>query len=201
MSTSRPTVPPSVRRSVLKEFNHRCAICGGDNPQIHHIDENPANNDPQNLLPLCPNHHLTDQHSPTRKHDQGILRLFRKFKDPAILKPQFQPLYIRFKFIETLATDSNVDSGSIVSRARDLTNFIKPMEMGSYYSEVIDNLLMPPPMHLHITVTDPEMIRQQNIQFLRERTGPHKTKILEARDRIIGLLIELLRFQNWPDTK
>ncbi|MDQ3011542.1 MAG: HNH endonuclease, partial [Acidobacteriota bacterium] len=78
---------------MLKEFNYRCAICAIDNPQLHHIDETPSNNDPMNLVPLCPNCHLIDQHNPTRTLDPIKLSLFRKFKDPFILKSQFDPLF------------------------------------------------------------------------------------------------------------
>jgi 5-methylcytosine-specific restriction endonuclease McrA len=65
MPQSRAKIPTALREAVLKSYNHRCAICGSDHPQIHHIDENPGNNDELNLLPLCPNCHLTDQHNPT----------------------------------------------------------------------------------------------------------------------------------------
>jgi hypothetical protein len=55
MRKARPSILRPIKDSVLREFNHRCAICGKERPQIHHIDENPANNDPLNLIPLCPN--------------------------------------------------------------------------------------------------------------------------------------------------
>src|SRR5215217_4223395 len=53
MSKTRLHIPKVTRDGVLAEFNHRCAICGADKPQVHHIDENPSNNDPTNLIPLC----------------------------------------------------------------------------------------------------------------------------------------------------
>lgn len=35
-----------------------CVVCGEDKiVEVHHLDENRANNDPSNLIPLCPNHH------------------------------------------------------------------------------------------------------------------------------------------------
>lgn len=42
-------------------FNHHekcCIVCGEDKiVTVHHIDENHNNNDPVNLVPLCPTHH------------------------------------------------------------------------------------------------------------------------------------------------
>lgn len=35
-----------------------CVVCGESNiVEVHHLDENHNNNDPSNLIPLCPNHH------------------------------------------------------------------------------------------------------------------------------------------------
>lgn len=95
----RLPIPRAVRDSVLREFSHRCAICGADRPQIHHIDEDPSNNDPVNLLPICPNCHLTDQHNPTAPADPQKLALFRRYKDPTILSPQFEPLFSRASYL------------------------------------------------------------------------------------------------------
>jgi 5-methylcytosine-specific restriction endonuclease McrA len=79
MPKDRPAIPKAVRESVLSEFNHRCAVCGEDKPQVHHIDEDPSNNDPMNLIPLCPNCHLIDQHNPTVPINARRLRLFRRY--------------------------------------------------------------------------------------------------------------------------
>lgn len=36
----------------------KCIICGEFNAvEVHHLDENSKNNDPRNLMPLCPTHH------------------------------------------------------------------------------------------------------------------------------------------------
>ena len=50
MAKQRVNPSKAVRDSLLDEFNHRCAVCGVDRPQVHHIDENPSNNDPLNLI-------------------------------------------------------------------------------------------------------------------------------------------------------
>jgi hypothetical protein len=46
------------RAIAEKHHEIKCIICGFDKVvAIHHIDENKKNNDPSNLIPLCPNHH------------------------------------------------------------------------------------------------------------------------------------------------
>jgi hypothetical protein len=131
VSKRRLPIPRLIKDRVLAEYRHRCAICGEDRPQLHHIDENPDNNDPQNLLPLCPNCHLTDQHDPTAPVDPLKLRLFRQFKDPAILTPQFHPLFRRFAYLLTLTDTSDLSEAEAAQV--DLIGFIKSLERGAYY--------------------------------------------------------------------
>jgi hypothetical protein len=41
-------------------YNHgkKCVVCGEERiVEVHHMDENNKNNDPKNLVPLCPTHH------------------------------------------------------------------------------------------------------------------------------------------------
>lgn len=46
------------RRICFRHHPKCCAICGFDRVvEVHHFDENHRNNDPRNLVPLCPNHH------------------------------------------------------------------------------------------------------------------------------------------------
>jgi hypothetical protein len=44
MTKTRQPIPRNIREKILNEYNHRCAKCGSDKPQIHHIDEDPSNN-------------------------------------------------------------------------------------------------------------------------------------------------------------
>jgi len=57
----------TISRLIRELFNQHCARCGRDcqgirsgeeQLQVHHIDENPENNDPENLIPLCARCHL-----------------------------------------------------------------------------------------------------------------------------------------------
>ena len=60
MPKKRPHVPAPVRRSLFIEAGYRCSIwrCTAESSlEIHHIDGNPSNNAPENLLVLCANHH------------------------------------------------------------------------------------------------------------------------------------------------
>lgn len=43
-----------IRDTVLERDGHRCAVCGGgEDLHVHHVDRNPTNDDPANLITLC----------------------------------------------------------------------------------------------------------------------------------------------------
>jgi hypothetical protein len=190
----RPTVPRAIKERVLAEFRHRCAICGADRPQLHHIDEDPANNDPQNLLPLCPNHHLSDQHDPTAPVDPSKFKLFRQFKDPAILTPQFHPLFRRVAYLLALTDNSDV-SGAHEAHV-ELVAFINGLGMGKFYHKQIHDLLADSgPWVATVGESDAESRRQR-----AERQRRYRAKLLKNRDKAIELIIEMLRYQDWPLT-
>jgi len=53
----RPTRPARVDLGIQMLCGFRCCICGITNIQIHHIDGDPSNNEPSNLVGLCLPHH------------------------------------------------------------------------------------------------------------------------------------------------
>lgn len=53
----------SYRSTCFLYHSKKCIICGENNiVSVHHLDENRENNNPDNLIPLCPTHH-TYMHS------------------------------------------------------------------------------------------------------------------------------------------
>lgn len=58
-NVNHPTWTGENYRAIAKLHHEMiCAICGEDKiVSIHHYDENHYNNDPKNLIPLCPTHH------------------------------------------------------------------------------------------------------------------------------------------------
>jgi len=193
----RENVPKATKEKVFNEFNHRCAVCGTDRPQLHHIDENPSNNEAMNLIPLCPNCHLIDQHNPIQPLDSFKLVLLRKYKDPHILKPQFHPIFTRLRFLFTLTDD--LDALQLDERAEELVEFIRELEKGSFYSKKIADLIRMTHSTSFLVIGDPESER------LWKETGKddkrnYLIQLEKVRYQAIDLIIELLRYQNWNNT-
>jgi hypothetical protein len=137
-----------------------------------------------------PNHHLTDQHNPTAPVDPAKLRLFREFKDPVILSPQFHPLYIRFAYLMRVETESDLD------RARastvELIAFVNALKMGGFYhTRVADLLVDNAPSRWGSDPVDEEGDKRRKEAYYRE-------KLVENRQEAIDLIIEMLRYQDWP---
>jgi len=55
--STRIPIPQSVQDAVLLANRHACCVCQGKKVQLHHIDENPANNAAENIAALCLDHH------------------------------------------------------------------------------------------------------------------------------------------------
>lgn len=163
---------------------------------MHHIDENPANNDSQNLLPLCPNCHLRDQHNPTRKIDIPRLKLFREFRDPAILKPQFHPLYLKQLFLDSIE-EREWPINMLRDQAEELTDFVAALEMGAFYSKRLKEIFYVSDRHYEIT-EDGRVVHYTNEQLLEQAKEYRGTLVLH-RNVVKALLIEMLRFQPWAN--
>jgi len=72
----------------FKYHEKKCIICGEDIcVSVHHYDENHDNNDPRNLVPLCPTHHM-----------------YLNFNDHKYLLKECIDEYVK-KFIESFIAD------------------------------------------------------------------------------------------------
>lgn len=187
MAQNRTRPKKATLADVLNEYNHLCAICGAPRPQVHHIDEVHSNNDPLNLLPLCPNHHLVDIHNPTKKPDPLKIALFRQFKDPQILSPQFEPIFQRLRF---LLVPFDRDGWALGGLGIELAGFVHGLSMGSYYCSKIMALTAWPQPRPHAE-EEKERVLVENDEIYFDQLRRNKRLVLE-------LCVELLRYQSWP---
>ena len=83
MSKKRIPIPRETADELLVNCKHSCCICEHWGVEIHHIDGNPANNDPDNLIPLCGNcakmvHVPFPPEARIQGYTQEQLKLYRK---------------------------------------------------------------------------------------------------------------------------
>ena len=182
MPKKRTRPPKAIAESVMKEFHHKCAVCGRHEPQIHHLDEDPGNNDPLNLLPLCPNCHLQDAHDPTSPPDPRKLRLFRAYKDPLILDPRFHPIFLRM--IVLFNHDFMMQGGdNYGARVHEFVDFVGQFQMGQFYSARIINMF--------------EYWMPKAQRGASEPQVDTKAYSGELFRTVEALAVELLRYQGW----
>lgn len=68
------------RRICFEHFSKKCALCEWNVVvDVHHVDRDRKNNEPQNLIPLCQNHHKLTQLKRFRKDlDNQIAEIIKK---------------------------------------------------------------------------------------------------------------------------
>jgi len=82
--TNRPSLPAELRRAIEVESGHACAVKGCSEHtylEIHHIDQDRNNNNPQNLILLCDKHHKMAHNDVI---DRKALRLYKAELSPRI---------------------------------------------------------------------------------------------------------------------
>jgi hypothetical protein len=186
----------TVETQVKREFNYLCAICGKPNPHIHHIDGNHSNNEVENLLPLCPNHHLLDAHSPTDPIDPLKLKLFRRHRDPAILLPQFQPLFRRMRFLFDIDVQS-LELRTVAAQASELIDFVSYLEIGGFYRDQLTKLIGWNPGVRYEAFDQPA---EYYAKIKREQTAEYSAQLSTGVEPAVALIVELLRFQPWKQS-
>lgn len=94
MAKERVTIPDEIAVQVLFNSDRTCCVCRASKQvQIHHIDDDPANNDPENLAVLCLLCHDDTQIRGgfARKLNAGLVRMYRNSWNASVklkLNPQ-----------------------------------------------------------------------------------------------------------------
>lgn len=71
----------SYRSTCFKYHKKECIICGENKiVTVHHFDENRNNNNPENLIPLCPTHHHYCHSRYKYEIENMILEYIKNFK-------------------------------------------------------------------------------------------------------------------------
>jgi hypothetical protein len=115
--------------------------------------------------------------------------LFREYKDPAILKPQFKPIHDRMFYVCSFSTLSCFE---IEEAQRELTDFIASLEMGTCYEGKIWSVN---PVDVHFTIVNPEGNEYERT-VSEQDAKCHQTIAVNAK-KVESLVIELLRYQEW----
>jgi hypothetical protein len=91
----RKAIPRKARRRLFVECGYRCSVphCHNDSAlDFHHIDGNPENNLPDNLIVFCSNHHRLTS---AGKIDSLACREMKKALKPEALTLNVNPDIIR----------------------------------------------------------------------------------------------------------
>jgi hypothetical protein len=119
------------------------------------------------------------------------LALFRQYKDPLILAAQFEPVFKRVLFLISVDTS---DLDRFCSSTKDLVDFVKHLQMGSYYGQKIAGLLEYSFGPSIFSTADRDDENEQ--REVRNRTEFFETTAAN-RAQVLDLVMELLRYQSW----
>ncbi len=193
MKSKRKNLSSKLKEEILKEFSHRCAMCGHREPQIHHIDEDPSNTVAENLIPLCPNCHLQDLHDPTSAPDPLKVKLFRRVKDPVVLDPRFDPLWRRLRF---LSSECDMPDHIWEYYYHQLLDFVGCFKMGAFYKTKISGVLQNTKEHFEFYRYYEDKGPYLKTHFSSE--GDYALALREFRAHTAqDLCLEMFRYQDW----
>jgi hypothetical protein len=198
MASNRSAIPKATRESVLNLFGHRCAIpsCHTPNPQLHHIDHDRENNEPENLIALCPTHHLLGQHGSHQEIKPERLRFYRIHRHPLILHRRFRPVFNRLTPLFAVSAKSN--SGQVRRDISELSRFVGSLEHGDYYAKSISRLTAYETFTASFSIPMGGTVPQWYVDGKNNEIPKYLAKVAENRERIVELVVEMLDFQEWP---
>jgi len=89
--------PSSYKKICFTHHKKECVICGESNiVEVHHYDHNHKNNQPYNLIPLCPTHHRY-LHSRYKYLIKNQVDNYYQYitsvpsTEPGLFRPKFKP--------------------------------------------------------------------------------------------------------------
>ena len=88
-------ISQNIANSILIESGFQCVVCKSSNAiQIHHIDHDRSNNNPDNLVTLCANHHnqAHTQSTTSRNLTPVLLNEFKKTHNIKISDNDLDPI-------------------------------------------------------------------------------------------------------------
>jgi hypothetical protein len=110
---ARKKTPPSTELDVLTRTARRCALCFGlegdlsrKKGQIAHIDHDPSNTDPGNLVFLCLDHH--DEYDSTTRFAKGVTELELKAYQSVLVVAIAKGLHHSHPPAEPVPTDQSL---------------------------------------------------------------------------------------------
>jgi hypothetical protein len=157
----RKKIGAEIRRKIEVESGHKCAIkdCFEHTwLEIHHVDENRDNNNPENLILLCDKHHKM---SHANIIDRKSLRMYKDLLTVSINKIILE----QFDQLKTLIRDSNYDSQpkSILSEKQPIDDSIQKYAPKRF--EILDFALR------HVAISHYEKVNsiyfEHQVEFVR----------------------------------
>lgn len=99
---NRPAIPADLRREVLVEAGHSCAVTNCSDHtylEIHHMDQNRENNRLENLILLCRKHHAM-------AHDDVIDRKSLRLYKARLHDAEMSEIRKRLEYVEQLVASN-----------------------------------------------------------------------------------------------
>lgn len=159
MAKRRKKIRSEIETEILFNSDKTCCICKDPNKggQIHHIDEDPGNNDPSNLIVVCTHHHdeIHKKSTITKGFSPNLLRKYKRIweqtvrekrpqghdplRSPSGIEKTLFEFEIRRVAYEIVAlSDDDIDE---INQRLDFLHTIYLLEdLHEYTKQILDNL-------------------------------------------------------------
>ena len=166
-SNNRPAIPAEVRRRVLVESGHRCAIptCRYIEVDVHHIEpwEKVKKHEYENLIALCPNCH---RRADRGEIDRKSLRLYKanlRFAHDRFSKIELDYL---FKFYRVVNCTPYPSCMRLLYERLIEAGFLEVREGNNGIIASVENGVDTTPVRFHVTPKGREFIESLGVDEL-----------------------------------